>query len=96
MLLLSIALFLLASTLALLTLLFLMKSAELSKATSDLTTATNGLAASVDAAVAVLINQGQPSTPDADIVPLIAAIEANTGTLANAKAKLDAALNPTP
>lgn len=94
MLLLAIAIFLLASTLAMVTLLFLMKTAELSAAVSENTAAVNGLSASVDAAIAVLINAGQPSTPDADIVPLIAAIEANTQTAVNTKAKLDAALTP--
>lgn len=94
MILLSISIFLLASTMALVTLLLLMKTSELSDAVSLNTAAANGLASSIDTAVAVLINAGQPSTPDADIVPLIVAIDANTQTAVNAKAKLDAALTP--
>jgi len=94
MLLLALSIFLLAIVLVVITNQIVMKTSELSKAVSDNTTATNGLAASVDAAVAVLVNAGQPSTPDADIVPLIDAINNNTTALANAKAKLDAAVNP--
>lgn len=91
---LAIALFVLASTMAFFTLLLLMKTSELIAAVTDLANATTGLATSVDAAVAILINQGQPSTPDADIVPLITAIEVETERVKNLNAKLVAATTP--
>lgn len=96
MILLSIAVFVLAIATVAGTVFLSMKTAELSDAVSRNTAAVNGLATSVDSAVAVLINLGVPSTPDADIVPLIAAIDSNTQTAINARAKIEAALNPPP
>jgi hypothetical protein len=93
MILFSIASFWLAVAIGTATVILAMKTTELADAVSRNTAAVNGLASSVDAAVAVLINVGAV-TPDADIVPLIAAIDANTQTAVNAKAKLDAALAP--
>jgi hypothetical protein len=93
MILFSIAIFWLAGAIGTATVILAMKATELADAVSRNTAAVNGLASSVDAAVAVLINVGAV-TPDADIVPLIAAIDANTQTAVNAKAKLDAALAP--
>lgn len=70
-----------------------MKTLELQSAVSALASQVSGLKSSVDAAVALLINQA-PSTPDADIVPLLGAITDATSTLAEAKSKLDAATAP--
>ncbi len=88
----AIAIFLLALAVVVGVYLFAMKTTELTTAVTNLTTATNGLSDSVDRAVTALGNQGQPSTPDADIVPLIAAIDVQTQAVLNAKAKLDTAL----
>jgi hypothetical protein len=88
----SIALLAIAVTLGVY--LFAMKTTELTTAINNLTTATTGLSDSVDKAVTALGNQGAPSTPDSDIVPLITAIDARTTEINAAKARLDAALNP--
>lgn len=92
--LLALSIFLLASALAAITILLLMKTNELTNAVANLTTATAQLTTSVDLAIALLQNQGQPSTPDADIVPLITSIETSNAVLTNLKAKLDAAVTP--
>jgi len=88
----SIALLAIAVTLGVY--LFGMKTTELTTAISNLTTATTGLNESVDKAVTALNNQGAPTTPDSDIVPLIAVIDLRTTEINAAKARLDAALNP--
>jgi uncharacterized protein YoxC len=71
-----------------------MKTLELTAAIDGLRNATTELSASVNKAVAVLMEQGQPSTPDNDIVPLIEAIGTLADSATNLKAKLDAALTP--
>lgn len=71
-----------------------MKTAELTASVNNLTTATNALVHSVDAAIVAIGNNGAPSTPDSDIIPLITQIDAQSVALQNAQTRLDAALTP--
>jgi hypothetical protein len=91
---LAIAVFVLISLLLVSIISLAMKTAELTASVNNLTTATNALVHSVDAAVAALGNSGAPSTPDSDIIPLITQIDAQSVALQNAQTRLDAALTP--
>lgn len=96
MLMLAISVFVLAIAVVAGTFFVAMKTAELTASVNALAAATSLLSSSVDAAVAALGNAGQPSTPDSDIVPLIAQLDQDRATLDSLKAKLDAALANTP
>jgi len=91
---LAVSLFVLASLLLVSIISLAMKTAELTASVNNLTTATNALVHSVDAAIAALGNNGAPSTPDSEIVPLITQIDAQSLALQNAQVRLDAALTP--
>lgn len=91
---LAIGFFVLAFAVLLFTVVLIMKTTELSAAINNLSAATLALATAVDKAADALTNQGANTTPDADIVPLIGAVESITSTLSAATSKLAAATPP--
>lgn len=78
-----------------LTLVQLMKTAELNASVAGLSASVTTLSASVDAAV-VLLGNLTDVTPDGDVVAAITAIDTQTSALNAANAKLVAVLAPAP